>query len=176
MGQQLCRGWAPGSYWELGPRFIEVRFVRRAPGQPRGGKPAAAGWDVAADGEKVSLIFSTDIEVVRCTKYAGMGGKAEAWKDMQKDLQKDLEKDPILDLQKDLQKDIRLTLVQVLTSSPPSLPHTRCRYHLPPHARWRHHVITLMWPTHAGAGRRGPASGLRHRLYTYLYSVLNFST
>ena len=67
MGQQLCRGWAPGSYWELGPRFIEVRFVRRAPGQPRGGKPAAAGWDVAADGEKVSLIFSTAIR--GCAMY-----------------------------------------------------------------------------------------------------------
>ena len=165
MGQQLCRGWAPGSYYELGPRFIEVRFVRRAPGQPRGGK-RAAGWDVAVDGEKVSFIFSTAIEAVRCTKDAGTGGKAEAWKDMQKDLQRDLEKDPILDLQKDLQKDLRLTLVQVLTSSPPSLHHTRCRHHLPPHARWHHHVITLMWPTHAGAGRRGPASGLRHRLYT----------
>ena len=67
MGQQLCRGWAPGSYWELGPRFIEVRFVRRALGQPRGGKRAAAGWDVAADGEKVSLIFSTAIR--GCAMY-----------------------------------------------------------------------------------------------------------
>jgi hypothetical protein len=152
MGQQLCRSWVPGSYWELGPRFIEVLFVRRAPSQPRGGKRAASGgpsaerrpvgdrWDVAAGGEKVSLI-STAIKAVRCTKDGGTGGKAEPWKVLQ----------------------LRLTLVQVLTSSPPSLPHTRCRYHLPPHAQWRHDVITLMRPTHAGAGCRGPASGLRHR-------------
>jgi hypothetical protein len=70
MGQQLCHSWVPGSYWELGPHFIEVRFVRRAPSQPRGGKRAASGgrsaerrpvgdrWESAADGEKVSLIIS----------------------------------------------------------------------------------------------------------------------
>ena len=128
------------------------------------------------DGEKVSFIFSTAIEAVRCTKDAGTGGKAEAWKDMQKDLQRDLEKDPILDLQKDLQKDLRLTLVQVLTSSPPSLPPSYTMPSSPPSpctmASSRHHPHVA----HARRCRTPRASQRASPSLVYLYSVLNFST
>ena len=108
-----------------------------------GGRPLGeCGGRREGESHNISyILYSYAIKTARCTKDGGLGGKAEPWKDLQ----------------------LRLTLVQVLTSSPPSLPHTRCRYHLPPHARWRHDVITLMRPTHAVVGRRGPASGLRHR-------------